>query len=118
MGTFPGTAQMTSPFFPVTSANSVTMATVSSAMTSYSFLGNHSQCNDIMWSPWRCSMRPGRKYFKWEDRSGRTKEDAGKSRIKDTGGKNMSLMIRIDTGDRSRWAGYKDRWETGIKEKF
>lgn len=44
------------PFFPVTSANSVTMATASSAMTSYGFLGNHSQCSDVMWSPWQCSI--------------------------------------------------------------
>lgn len=52
------------PFFPVTSANSVTMATASSAVTSYGFLGNCSQCNDVMWSPWQCSMGPGKKYFK------------------------------------------------------
>lgn len=109
MGTFPGTGQMTSPFFPVTSANSVTTATVSSAMTSCGFPGNRSQCNDIMQSPWQCSMRPGRKYFKWEDRSGRTKEDSGKSRIKDSGGKNMSLMRRTDARKWNRWTEYKDR---------
>lgn len=71
------------PFFPVTSANSVTMATASSAMTSLGFPGNCSQGSDVMWSPWQCSMRPGRKYFKWEDRSETTKEGSGKSRIKD-----------------------------------
>lgn len=54
-------------------------------------------------------MRPGRKYFKWEDRSGRTKEDSGKSRIKDSGGKNMSLMRRTDARKRNRWTEYKDR---------
>lgn len=71
------------PFFPATSANSVTMATASSAMTSHGFPGNCSQSNDVTGSPWQCSMRPGRKYLKWEDRSGRTKEGSGKSRIKD-----------------------------------
>lgn len=71
------------PFFPATSASSVTMATASSAMTSHGFPGNCSQSNDVTGSPWQCSMRPGRKYLKWEDRSERTKEGSGKSRIKD-----------------------------------
>lgn len=115
MGTFPGTGQMTSPFFPVISANSVTMATVSSAMTSYGFLGNCSQCSDIIWSPWWCSMRPGRKYFKGEDRSGRTKEDSGKSKIKDNADKNMRFVRRTKVRERNRWTEDKDRQETENK---
>lgn len=111
MGTFPGTGQMTSPFFPVTSANSVTMATVSSAMTSYGFQGNCSQgnCHDIMWSPWKFSMRPGKKYFKWEDRSEGTKEDSGKSRTKYNGHKNTIFVRRIKVRENKRWREYKDR---------
>lgn len=103
-------------FFPVTSANSVTMATASSAMTSYGFLGNCSQCNDVMWSPWQCSVRPGRKYFKWEDRSERTKEGSGKSRIKDNWGKNMNFIRRIDTRERNGWTDWKT--DKTKKEKF
>jgi len=54
-------------------------------------------------------MRPGRKYFKWEDRSGRTKEDSGKSRIKDNRRKNMSPVRRIKARERKRGTEYKDR---------
>lgn len=53
-------------------------------------------------------MRPGREYFKWEDRSEGTKKNSGKSMMKDNGGKEMSL-VRIDAWERNRWTEYKDR---------
>lgn len=111
MGAFPAICEITTPFLPGTS---VTMATVS-AMTSRSFLGNSSQCSDIMQSPWRCSMRPGRKYLKWEERSGRTPGLRKEQGIKDKGSKKLvcekrkgkGQEQRMKTGDRKKYRGNK-----------
>lgn len=54
-------------------------------------------------------MRPGKKYFKWEDRSEGTKEDSGKSRTKYNGHKNTIFVRRIKVRENKRWREYKDR---------
>lgn len=59
-------------------------------------------------------MRPGRKYFNWEDRSGGTKEGSGKSRIKDRG-ENVSLRRRRDISERNRQSM---RTERTPRQKF